>query len=104
MTSPPACCCDVEPVFGKTRIRSSRISDGETMNARKALHDLVDRLPESELVTAARILRALDKPGDVEELLENAPRDDEPFDARDLEDTEGPYLPHTDVVHDRQDE
>jgi hypothetical protein len=62
------------------------------MNARKTLHDLVDKLPDSELLTAARILRALEAPADpFEALLANAPEDDEPFDERDLDGTGPPY-------------
>jgi hypothetical protein len=45
------------------------------------LHEIVDKLPESELVTAARILMALDQPADaLQILLANAPPDDEPDD------------------------
>lgn len=75
------------------------------MNARKTLHDLVDKLPESELVTAARILKALERPVDaLEVLLADAPEDDEPLDARELEDTDGPYVKHADVIHDRHND
>jgi hypothetical protein len=75
------------------------------MNRRKILHDLVDNLPESELVTAARILKALETPADaVEALLAGAPEDDEPFDERDLEGTGPPYIAHADVIRDRRDD
>ncbi len=51
------------------------------MNGRKILHDIVDALPDSELITAARILTALKEPVDpLKVLLENAPLDDEPDD------------------------
>lgn len=51
------------------------------MNGRKILHDIVDALPDSELITAARILTALKQPADpLKVLLENAPLDDEPED------------------------
>ena len=71
------------------------------MTTREMLHVIVDRLPEKELVTAARILTALDQPaGALEILLANAPADDEPFDPADLEGTdEGPLIPHAEVVH-----
>lgn len=73
------------------------------MNPRKALHDLVEKLPDSELLTAARILKALEEPFDrFEALLANAPEDDEPFDAADLEDTDPPYVIHADVIRDRR--
>jgi hypothetical protein len=79
--------------------------DGETMSSRKVLHDLVDKLPESELFTAARLLRALEAPADpFEALLASAPEDDESFDERELDDTDPPYLAHADVVRDRQDD
>jgi hypothetical protein len=45
------------------------------------LHVLVDRLPETELTTAARILIALEHPVDkLQILLAAAPWDDEPDD------------------------
>lgn len=51
------------------------------MTARELLHEIVNKLPESELLTAARILTALEKPADsLEILLANAPLDDEPDD------------------------
>ena len=51
------------------------------MNGRKILHDIVDALPDSELITAARILTELKEPVDpLKVLLENAPLDDEPDD------------------------
>ncbi len=72
------------------------------MNSRKALHELIDKLPESELLTAARILKALEEPVDrFEALLANAAEDDEPFDDRELDDTDPPYLTHSDLIHDR---
>jgi hypothetical protein len=70
------------------------------MNARKLLHDLVEKLPESELMTAARILTALEQaPDPLRILLANAPDDDEPFDPKDLEGIDDePLIPHEDVV------
>jgi len=70
------------------------------MNARKISHDIVEKLPESELMTAARILTALEQPaGALEILLANAPEDDEPFDPSDIEGTdEEPLIPHAEVV------
>ena len=71
------------------------------MTTREMLHVLVDRLPETELITAARILTALDQPADaLRILLANASADDEPFDPADLEGAdEGPLIPHDEVVH-----
>ena len=70
------------------------------MNARKILHDIVEKLPESELITAARILTALERPdGALELLLANAPEDDEPFDPSEIEGIdEEPLIPHSEVV------
>ena len=70
------------------------------MNARKILHDIVEKLPESELITAARILTALEEPADpLRILLANAPDDDEPFDPEDIAGTaEEPLIPHAEVV------
>ena len=51
------------------------------MTTRELLHDIVDKLPDTELVTAARILTALEQPADaLQILLANAPIDDEPDD------------------------
>jgi hypothetical protein len=51
------------------------------MTTRELLHEIVDKLPETELVTAARILTALEQPVDaIRILLANAPIDDEPDD------------------------
>jgi hypothetical protein len=70
------------------------------MTRREMLHVIVDRLPETELTTAARILIALDQPVDaLQTLLANAPLDDEPFDPKDLEDDDTePSIPHHEVV------
>jgi gamma-glutamylcysteine synthetase len=69
------------------------------MNARKVLHELVEKLPDSELVTAARILRALEEPAAINELLAFAPEDDEPFDAADIAGVEDePLVPHEEVA------
>jgi hypothetical protein len=49
------------------------------MTTREMLHVIVDKLPEAELTTAARILMALDQPADpLQILLASAPLDDEP--------------------------
>ncbi len=51
------------------------------MTTREILHEIVDKLPESELITAARILTALEQPADpMRIVLANAPLDDEPDD------------------------
>ena len=51
------------------------------MTTREMLLVIVDRLPETELTTAARILIALDQPADdLQILLASAPLDDEPDD------------------------
>ena len=70
------------------------------MNARKILHDIVEKLPEAELITAARILTALEQPADpLRILLANAPEDDESFDPMDLDGTDDePLIPHAEVV------
>ena len=70
------------------------------MTTRELLHEIVEKLPESELLTAARILTALEQPVDpLLMLLHNSPADDEPFDPADLDGTgEGTSLPHEEVV------
>lgn len=70
------------------------------MITRELLHRQVDKLPESELLTASRILTALEQPADpLQILLANAPADDEPFDPSDLDGTgEGPLIPHEEVM------
>jgi hypothetical protein len=63
-----------------------RIDHGEIMTTREMLHVIVDKLPETELVTDARILIALDRPSDALQLaLSSAPLDDE----RDDDDFDG---------------
>ncbi|CAN5204756.1 hypothetical protein BH18GEM1_BH18GEM1_16040 [soil metagenome] len=47
------------------------------MAARERLHRLVDNLPESELVTAAHVLEALRRMGELPAVLRDAPPDDE---------------------------
>ena len=47
------------------------------MNARQTLHELVDQLPDEDLVTAVRVLKGIDS---LTVRLENAPIDDEPDD------------------------
>jgi hypothetical protein len=70
------------------------------MTSREMLHEIVEKLPESELITAARILTALEQPADrLQLLLANAPLDDEPYDPAELEGVEdGTLIPHEDVV------
>ena len=51
------------------------------MTTREMLHAIVDELPESDLVTAVRILRGLEvSPAPLQIALANAPLDDEPDD------------------------
>ena len=70
------------------------------MTTRELLYEIVKKLPESELLTAARILTALEQPADpLLMLLDNAPADDEPFDPADLDGTgTGSSVPHEEVV------
>jgi len=52
------------------------------MTTGETLHVIVDKLPEEELTTAARILMALDRPADeLQILLAGAPPDDDDFDG-----------------------
>jgi hypothetical protein len=77
------------------------------MTKREMLHVIVDRLPETELTTAARILMALYQPADdLQILLASAPLDDEPDDddfdgglteARN-EAQSGQTIPHAEVM------
>ncbi|HEV7428297.1 MAG TPA: hypothetical protein VGQ46_18220 [Thermoanaerobaculia bacterium] len=51
------------------------------MDTRQTLHELVDQLPDEDLITAVRVLKGLELvPDDLTVLLENAPIDDEPDD------------------------
>jgi hypothetical protein len=70
------------------------------MNTRQTLHELVDHLPEEDLITAVRVLKGLElAPDSLTLLLENAPVDDEPFDPADLEfDESEPLIPHEEVM------
>ncbi|HET8796104.1 MAG TPA: hypothetical protein VFO89_00345 [Thermoanaerobaculia bacterium] len=71
------------------------------MDTRQFVHEIVDKLPESELMNAARILKALETPADrFLLLLAESPVDDEPFDASDLEedDPNEPSIPHDEVI------
>ena len=47
------------------------------MTTREMLHVIVDRLPETELATAERMLIALDQPDALQKTLASAPLDDE---------------------------
>ena len=77
------------------------------MTARELLHGIVDELPESDLVTAFRILKGLElTPTSLQILLANAPLDDEPddddFDGGLTEAREdvlaGRTIPHAEVM------
>lgn len=78
------------------------------MTKREMLHAIVDKLPDTELTTAARILIALDQPADdLQILLASAPLDDEPFDEDDFdggltearnEAQSGQTIPHAEVM------
>jgi hypothetical protein len=73
------------------------------MTTRELLHEIVNKLPESELITAARILIALDQPADsLKMLLANAPLDDEPddddFDGGLSEARSGPSITHEELL------
>jgi hypothetical protein len=71
------------------------------MNTRQTLREIVDHLPEEDLVTAIRVLKGLElAPDPLKVLLDNAPIDDEPFDPSDLEgdDRSEPSIPHDEVV------
>jgi hypothetical protein len=51
------------------------------MNTRQTLHELVDELPDEDLLTAVRMLKGLELvPDALTVLLDNAPADDEPDD------------------------
>jgi hypothetical protein len=65
------------------------------MNTRQTLHELVDQLPDENLITAVRVLKGLETvPDDWTVLLANVPIDDEPFDPTDLEgDDDEPSIP-----------
>ena len=55
------------------------------MTTKERLHQLVDRLPESELATAEHVLAALARPDDAyRQAIANAPEDDESITAEDL--------------------
>ena len=74
------------------------------MTTREMLHGIVDELPESDLVTAVRILRGLELvPVPLETLLASALIDDEPDDddfdgglTEALSETE--LIPHEEVM------
>ena len=73
------------------------------MTTREMLHVIVDKLPETELTTAARILIALDKPADeLQILLAAAPLDDEPddddFDGGLTEARSGKTISHEELI------
>jgi len=73
------------------------------MNPRQTLHELVDEMPDEDLLTAVRLLKGLELvPDALTVLLENAPIDDEPDDddfdgglTEALAETE--LLPHDEV-------
>ncbi|HVT03349.1 MAG TPA: hypothetical protein VHL58_08230 [Thermoanaerobaculia bacterium] len=72
------------------------------MTTREMLHEIVDKLPESELLTAARILTALEQPANpLQILLANAPPDDEPdddFDGGLTEARSGQTISHEELL------
>jgi hypothetical protein len=74
------------------------------MTTRELLHGIVDELPESDLLTAVRVLKGLElAPTPLQILLANAPIDDEPDDddfdgglTEAFEETE--LIPHDEVM------
>ena len=70
------------------------------MDTRQTLHELVDQLPDEQLIAAVRVLKGLEGvPDSWTVLLANVPIDDEPFDPSDLEgDDDGPSIPHEEIV------
>jgi hypothetical protein len=70
------------------------------MNTRQTLHELVDQLPDEDLITAVRVLKGLEMVPDAwTVLLADVPIDDEPFDPSDLEgDDNEPSVPHEEIV------
>ena len=70
---------------------------------RQEIHSLVDHIPEKDLRTARKILRALADP--VTQSILNAPADDEPETAAERDEMEaarretGTGSPHEEVVH-----
>jgi hypothetical protein len=80
------------------------MEERRTMPTREILHEIVNKLPEAELLTAARIVTALEQPADpVRIALANAPLDDEEddddFDGGLTEAlAETAFVPHDEVV------
>jgi hypothetical protein len=70
------------------------------MNARQTLHELVDQLPDADVLTAVRVLKGLELvPASLTVLLDQAPIDDEPFDPADLDgDDDEPSIPHEEAM------
>jgi hypothetical protein len=70
------------------------------MNARQTLHELVDQLPDENLIAAVRVLKGLEAVPDAwTVLLANVPIDDEPFDPSVLEgDDDEPSVPHEEIM------
>jgi len=87
-------------------IQCRRVADErqkKLMNARKTLHEIVDHIPDADLITAVRVLKGLElAPDPLTLALENAPIDDEPDDddfdgglTEALQETE--FIPHDEV-------
>jgi hypothetical protein len=62
---------------------------------REALHELIDRIPESEIVAAQRVLERLAKDAAFRAAM-SAPLDDEPVTAGDLQ--AGRMLSHDEIL------
>jgi hypothetical protein len=71
------------------------------VSERELLHEIVDRLPDTEIKLAVRLLEAIEEREQSlpRYTLEDAPIDDEPFDPADIEGIENePLAPHEEVV------
>ena len=70
------------------------------MSIRQALHELVDGLPEEDLITAFRVLKGLELAPDRLTVLLDDESDEDDFDGgltEALEDS-GPSIPHEEVM------
>jgi hypothetical protein len=72
------------------------------MNTRQTLHELVDRLPDEDLIKVVRVLKGMEiapEPDSWSILLANVPIDDEPFDPSVLDgDDDEPSIPHEEAM------
>jgi len=69
------------------------------MNERQTLHQIVERLPERDLITAFRLLKDLQLKDAQAVVPENAPADHGPFDPADLEgDDDERSISHEEVI------